>query len=184
MKTTVLGLVMAALCGNVAWCQEDTVLPTGKVVDLAEARFGKLQRWHKKFPAMREQIEREYARRCNPASSDAAARSLADLEKQPRSQGSASEPGSHEAAAASNLGTDVAKAVNQATLYRQTIFCEAAARQNVERAESLRFLKRVDALMFYGMARDRAERVAANDDLYDVELARLQREQRESNEQD
>ena len=172
MKTTIIGLVMAAMCGNVAWGQEEAVLPTGKTVDLTEARFGKLQRWHKKFPAVREQIEREYARRCDPASSGAAARSLADLESKPPAPGVGA------------VGDGIAKGMNQATLYRQAIFCEAAERQNRRDAVRLTFLKRVDALMFYGMTRDRAERVAANDDLYEAELTRLQREERGSNEQD
>ena len=143
-------------------------MPNGKTIKIREATYRSLNRLLKRNPAARPLIEAEFARRCDPAAVAEAERSAnIELAKPP--------------AAGQGLAEGIARGMAEGRRAREIAYCAAAerlrARQDAEAqvvAAERAFLKRVDALMFYGMSQERAERAAANDGIYHAELARLQ----------
>ena len=178
---------LAGVTGTVEG-QDSVVTPTGRTVDLAEAKHRVLVRLHKRHSALRPAIEREYARRCDPVALAEAERSAAiaqqaerDRKRKPRPE--TDDVAGHYGAAGEALGSAISLGVSETLRAKQVLYCAAADRLRAEE-EANRLLmdaekelaKRVDALTFYGMDLERALRVAANDEIYGAELARLQEE--------
>lgn len=176
---TVVALALAATVEAQDAAESDLlVLPNGKAVSLSVAKYRILKRLHKRHAALRPAIEAEYARRCDPVALAEADRSASIAHAEPPS--TKSEP---YAAAGENIGRALSIGLAESERARNLAYCSAAdrlrARQEAEAhvlAAEQEFLKRVDALMFHGMSQERAERAAANDDIYKAELARLQKE--------
>lgn len=176
---TIALLLLAVPCASVAQAQgglEETevdlvVMPNGKTINIREATYRSLNRMLKRVPAARPLIESEFARRCDPvavAEADRAANIALATPPEAGTQG---------------FAAAMTRATVERHRAREIAYCAAAERlrtrleaeTKVAEAEQ-EFLKRVDALMFYGMSRERAERAAANDHIYKAELDRLQNE--------
>ena len=164
------------------WAQDSpdlVVTPNGKTVDLREAKHRVLVRLHTRHPTLRSAIEVEYARRCDPVALAEAERSAAiaqqsELDRQQKARPAADDVAGHYAAAGEALGSAVSLGLSETLRAKQVLYCATAERLSAEAEAEAEFLKRVDALTFYGMSQERAERAAANDDIYEAELERLQ----------
>lgn len=130
---------------------------------------------------MRSAIEGEYARRCDPlvlaeAERSAAIAQQSELDRQRKPRPGADDVAGHYAAAGEALGSAISLGLSETLRAKQVLYCATAERLSTEAEAEAEFLKRVDALTFYGMSQGRAERAAANDDIYEAELKRLQKE--------
>lgn len=184
VKSLIVALLLATLCGSAVWSQASPGLvatPNGKTIDLREAKHRVLVRLHKRHSALRPAIEGEYARRCDPVALAEAERSAAiaqqsELDRQRKSRPAGDDVAGHYAAAGEALGSAVSLGLSETLRAKQVLYCATADRLSAQAKAEEEFLKRVDALTFYGMSQERAERAAANDDIYEAELARLQKE--------